>query len=207
MFFVTRHFAMKSIPRNSRRDQTRLRILNKADELFHRVGFYKTTVADIARELEMSPANIYKFFSSKEALVQAVADWNLNQFKAAISEALKEGKTSSAKLKVLATTIYQFHKNKFRSDHEMYRLMVAAHDQQWPCVVEFKAFLRRTLSEIIEEGLDAEEFSHLDASIEAEVLFDSLTWIINPLLMFELKNAQVAKRIDAQIRFFERALT
>jgi hypothetical protein len=63
------------------------------------------------------------------------------------------------------------------------------------------------LSEIIQEGLDTEEFSRLDASIEAEVLFDSLTWIINPLLMFELKNAQVMKRIDAQIRFFERALT
>ena len=198
---------MKSIPKHSRRDQTRLRILNKADELFHRLGFYKTTVADIARELEMSPANIYKFFSSKEALVQAVADWNLSLFKATISEALKEGKTSSAKLKVLAITIYQFHKNKFRSDHEMYRLMVAAHDQQWPCVVEFKAFLRCTLSKIIEEGLDVEEFSHLDTSIEAEVLFDSLTWVINPLLMFELKNAQVTKRIDAQIRFFERALT
>jgi AcrR family transcriptional regulator len=197
---------MKNIPKNSRRDQTRLRILNKADELFHRLGFYKTTVADIARELEMSPANIYKFFLSKDALVQAVADWNLTLFKSAISEALKDGKTSSAKLKVLATTIYQFHKNKFRSDHEMYRLMVAAHDEQWSCVLEFKAFLRRTLAEIIEEGIEAEEFSHLDTSIEAEVLFDNLTWIINPLLMFELKNAQVTKRIDAQIRFFERAL-
>ena len=198
---------MKSMPKNSRRDQTRLRILNKADELFHRLGFYKTTVADIARELEMSPANIYKFFSSKEALVQAVAEWNLSQFQATISEALKNGKTSSAKLKVFATTIYQFHKNKFRSDHEIYRLMVAAHDEQWTCVLEFKAFLRRTLAEIIEEGLEAEEFSHLEASIEAEVLLDSLAWIINPLLMFELKNAQVMKRIDAQIRFFERALT
>ena len=198
---------MKSISRNSRRDQTRLRILHKADELFHRFGFYKTTVADIARELEMSPANIYKFFSSKEALVQAVAEWNLSLFKATIGEALQKGTTLSAKLKVLATTIYQFHKNKFRSDHEMYRLMVAAHDEQWLCVVEFKAFLRRTLSEILEESLDAEEFSHLEVSIEAEVLLDSLTWIINPLLMFELKNAQVMKRIDAQIRFFERALT
>ena len=198
---------MISIPNNSRRDQTRLRILNKADELFHRLGFYKTTVADIARELEMSPANIYKSYASKEALVQAVADWNLSQFKATIGEALKEGKTSSAKLKILATTIYQFHKNKFRSDHEMYRLMVAAHDEQWLCVLEFKAFLRCTLTDIIEEGIEAEEFSHLEASIEAEVLFDSLTWIINPLLMFELKNAQVTKRIDAQIRFFERALT
>jgi hypothetical protein len=66
--------------------------------------------------------------------------------------------------------------------------------------------LRRTLSEIIEEGLDAKEFSHRDACIEAEILFDSLTWIFNRLLMFELKNAQITKRINAQIRFFERAL-
>jgi len=166
MFYITRYF-MRSKSNLAKREATRLRILNKADELFHRLGFYKTTVADIARELKMSPANVYKFFSSKEALVQDVADWNLSLFKATISEALKEEKTSSAKLKVLATTIYQFHKNKFRSDHEMYRLMVAAHDQQWPCVIEFKAFLRRTLSKIIEEGLDAREFSHLDASIEA----------------------------------------
>ncbi len=198
---------MKNIPNNSRRDQTQLRILQKADELFHRLGFYKTTMADIARELEMSPANIYKFFSSKEALVQAVAEWNLGLFQSMIGEALKEGKTSSAKLKLLATTIYQFHKKKFRSDHEMYRLMVTAHDEQWLCVLEFKAFLRCTLADIIEEGIKAKEFSHLEASIEAEVLLDSLTWVISPLLMFELKNAQVTKRIDAQIRFFERALT
>jgi AcrR family transcriptional regulator len=198
---------MTPLPKLSRRDQTRLRILNKADQLFHRFGFYKTTVADIAQELEMSTANIYKFFSSKMALVQAVAEWNLNLFKTAISEALQEGKTPSAKLKLLATTIYRFHKSKFRSDHEMYRLMVAAHDEQWPCVLEFKAFLRRTLAEIIEEGIEAEEFSHLEASIEAEVLLDSLTWITNPLLMFELKNTQVMKKIDAQVRFFERALS
>ncbi len=84
---------------------------------------------------------------------------------------------------------------------------MAAHDEQWLCVLEFKAFLRCTLAEIIEEGVEAKEFSHLETSIEAEVLFDSLAWVINPLLMFELKNAQVMKRIDAQIRFFERALT
>ncbi len=207
MVFLTRHFAMKTFSRNYRRDDTRLRVLNKADELFHRFGFYKTTVADIACELEMSPANIYKFYSSKMALVQAVAEWNLTLFKATITEALKEGKTASAKLKVFAKTIYTFHKNKFGSDHEEYRLILAAHDEQWPCVLEFKAFLRRILAEIIEEGIAAEEFSHLEAMIEADVLMDSLTWITSPILMFELKNAQVMKRIDAQIRFFERALT
>jgi AcrR family transcriptional regulator len=40
----------------------------------------------------VSPANIYKFLSSKEALVQDVADWNLSQFKVTISKALKKEK-------------------------------------------------------------------------------------------------------------------
>jgi AcrR family transcriptional regulator len=59
------------------RDETRERIMVKTDELFRQFGFGKTTVADIATELGMSPANIYKFFSSKEAVIQASADRNL----------------------------------------------------------------------------------------------------------------------------------
>jgi AcrR family transcriptional regulator len=45
--------------------------------LFRQFGFGKTTVADIAAELGMSPANIYKFFSSKEAIIQASCGRNL----------------------------------------------------------------------------------------------------------------------------------
>jgi len=40
------------------RDETRERIMIKADELFRQFGFVKTTVADMAAELGMSPANI-----------------------------------------------------------------------------------------------------------------------------------------------------
>ncbi len=77
MLFITSltsaHFARKRLTR----DETRERIMIKADELFRQFGFVKTTVADIAAELGMSPANIYKFFSSKEAIIQASADRNL----------------------------------------------------------------------------------------------------------------------------------
>ena len=43
-----------------------------AGALFRRVGFTKTTVADIASELSMSPANVYRFFASKNAIVEAI---------------------------------------------------------------------------------------------------------------------------------------
>ena len=40
---------------------TRERILVVAERLFRQIGYQKTTVADIAKELRMSPANVYRF--------------------------------------------------------------------------------------------------------------------------------------------------
>lgn len=56
----------------SKPDDTRARIIETAFALFRRLGFAKTAVADIASELGMSPANIYRFFPSKIAIVQAI---------------------------------------------------------------------------------------------------------------------------------------
>ena len=53
-------------------DDTRARIMETAEALFRRLGFAKTAVADIAAELKMSPANIYRFFESKNAIVEAI---------------------------------------------------------------------------------------------------------------------------------------
>jgi AcrR family transcriptional regulator len=53
-------------------DDTRARIMETAEALFRRLGFAKTAVADIAAELKMSPANVYRFFASKNAIVEAI---------------------------------------------------------------------------------------------------------------------------------------
>jgi len=52
---------------------TRERILVVAERLFRQIGYQKTTVADIAKELRMSPANVYRFFESKKAIHEGVA--------------------------------------------------------------------------------------------------------------------------------------
>ncbi len=47
-------------------------IVYAAERLIRQTGFQKTTVADIARELQMSPANIYRFFASRSEINVAV---------------------------------------------------------------------------------------------------------------------------------------
>src|SRR3954469_20477001 len=46
---------------------TRERILVVAERLFREIGYQKTTVADIAKVLRMSPANVYRFFDPKRS--------------------------------------------------------------------------------------------------------------------------------------------
>ncbi len=79
---------MKVINENGERD-TNLRIVEVAERLFGQIGFQKTTVADIARELHMSPANVYRFFSAKAAINEAVARRLLSEVEVVVEEACK----------------------------------------------------------------------------------------------------------------------
>src|SRR3954452_13892587 len=54
------------------RQENVTRILDCAERLFRHYGYGKTNVADIARELGMSPANIYRFFACKVEIHQDV---------------------------------------------------------------------------------------------------------------------------------------
>src|SRR6266576_1698102 len=51
----------------------REQILVTAERLFREIGYQKTTVADIAKALHMSPANVYRFFDSKRSINSGVA--------------------------------------------------------------------------------------------------------------------------------------
>lgn len=47
-------------------------ILGAALRVFGRIGFHKATMPEIAREAAMSPANLYRYFASRDALIAAL---------------------------------------------------------------------------------------------------------------------------------------
>ncbi len=60
---------------------------------------------DIARELSMSPANVYRFFSSKRAIEEAVAKNVLNEMLAAIIEAARSPGSATQRLRAVLLII------------------------------------------------------------------------------------------------------
>ena len=66
-------------------EEMRARILEVAWELFRQLGA-RTTIADIAEKLGMSSANVYRFYSSKQAVCEAIASNQLGALTASARE-------------------------------------------------------------------------------------------------------------------------
>src|SRR5262245_22736772 len=91
-------------------DDTRARIIDTADLLFRRLGYGKTAVADIAAELGMSPANVYRFFPSKIAIVEAICQRCLSEAEERVWSAARSRGTASERLERTVLEILAYHK-------------------------------------------------------------------------------------------------
>ena len=178
----------------------------KADELFRQFGFGKTTVADIAAELGMSPANIYKFFSSKEAIIQASADRNLVVLAEAVQPHIVASGAALDRIERVLLTVYRHTVDILRNERQVFKLMMVAYEQKWDCVGAFDKFLLETVAKLVKEGMGTGEFKSGDASATARLLFDCLILIRTPHLYQQEGRELNEKRIRGMVRFLGRAL-
>jgi AcrR family transcriptional regulator len=188
------------------REETRERIMLKADELFRQFGFGKTTVADIAAELAMSPANIYKFFSSKEAIIQASADRNLVALTEAVHPHVAASGAALDRIEKVLLTIYRHTTDILRNERQVFKLMIRAYEQKWDCVGAFDKFLLQTLAKLVREGMSTGEFTSGNPLATAHVLFDCLILIRTPHLYQQEGRELNEKRIREMVRFLGRSL-
>lgn len=66
------------------KENRKKQILNASYKCFSRIGFDRSTMRDICREAKLSPGAVYSYFSSKQEIIQALADtsaeWNKKLF-------------------------------------------------------------------------------------------------------------------------------
>src|SRR5215510_788864 len=108
-----------TIPAKVRPDDTRGRIVETAETLFRRLGYAKTTVADIAAELRMSPANVYRFFPSKTAIVQAICQLCLNELDEKVWTIARSKAPASERLERLQLEIFAYHKDNLLEEQKV----------------------------------------------------------------------------------------
>jgi AcrR family transcriptional regulator len=108
--------------RRAKKEDTYQRIVEVAERLYRQFGFEKTTVANIAREMRMSPANVYRFFPSKSGLSEAVC-MNLLRKIEAEAERIAVSRDTAQRIRNLIGTVETTHLKQYMRDRKLYDLI------------------------------------------------------------------------------------
>ena len=163
-------------------DATRERILDAAEALLRRHGLAKTTVVDVARALAMSHANVYRHFTSKTALQDAVAERWLHRVSAPLAEVVARNEPASARLEAWVLALLSVKRRKVLDDPELFATYQAVAQGAREVVRDHVATLQSQVEAIVRDGVVRGEFAipAEDAPAAAEAVLDATARFHHP---------------------------
>ncbi|MFL6823456.1 MAG: TetR/AcrR family transcriptional regulator [Xanthobacteraceae bacterium] len=190
-------------------DDTRARIMDTAEALFRRLGYAKTAVADIAGELKMSPANVYRFFPSKNAIIEAICQRCLGELEDAAWAVARSRGSAAERLERLVLEILAYHKENNLTDQRVNDIVLAAIELSWGAIRAHKEHMRMVLEAVLREGIERGEFERVDPRETSRLMMISLVNFCHPVLVAQYLQDQGDLEADARatIRFLLRAIT
>ena len=181
----------------------RRRIIQTAVRLHREIGYKKTTVADIAHGASMSPSNVYRFFSSRQAIEEAVVADLFEQVCAAAMLAARVGGSALERLRAALRAISQLHDHRQANDSKLNELMGAAVREKWSVTRCHADRIRGVVRTIIVAGQASGEIRPGSSMALACCLLDAMDAYLSPL---PTNAAGVRPTLDEMIDFCARSL-
>lgn len=164
-------------------EETRLRIIDTAEEYFRRVGYAKTAVADIAAALGMSPANVYRFFPSKDAIRDAICHKLLEQERMMIEEIIASEEPAATRLEKIILGVHRYNRTQFVQEKRLHDMVEVAMAENWEAIQAHCDKIKAYYATVIVAGIASGEFAALDPVTTAESVFMLCMSLCHPTLV------------------------
>jgi AcrR family transcriptional regulator len=188
----------------SKKDNRKL-IVEVAERLFQQIGFQKTTVADIARELHMSPANIYRFIATKSEINEAVCVSLLGKVEVEAQKIAASRSGASERICNLIGAFESAHHQRYMFDRKLHDLIDAAITENWAIMRRHNERMAAILEQIIASGMASGEFPLGDATLAARLVSLACLRFSHPRLIVEFEQ-EPEPTLDQMIGFCLTAL-
>ena len=188
---------------------TRAEIIVHARLVLDQFGLGKTNMVDIAAQMATSPANIYRFFPSKSALMEAVANELLDELVHSIEESLRIQLPGWSQIAEAVRIIALFHWDLLRNNRAAQTISTldSGRPAKRPAAADrFLAQIRTMFCRILEEGVEAGRFRALDPEITALSLIDGLTFAYDLNMMPQITREEYSQRVDALLDLLFRGI-
>jgi len=177
------------------------KILDAAEVRFRSYGYGKTTMAEIAGDLDMSTANLYRYYENKLAIGSAMAGRCFCQRKEVLKEVVdREDLTSSECLEVFILEMLNLMHGQFNDEPKLAELVNVMIEKR-PDLIQGKIQSDMNLiQQILQKGNDGGEFNVNDVEEAAAYVFSATVQFSSPFFMrmFPLEELQrLAKGVVA----------
>ena len=178
----------------------RERILGTAERLFREIGYQKTTVADIAKTLRMSPANVYRFFDSKKSITAGVARRLMGDVEQALQVIVRKPDGATVRLRQLFETMHRINLERYAGDSKMHEMVAVAMEENWDVCQKHIDCLIGVTAEVIGDGVASGEFYTPDIGGAALCVLTAMLRFIHPQFIAEFADKPTAT-LDQMIDF------
>jgi AcrR family transcriptional regulator len=179
---------------------TRERILVVAERLFRQIGYQKTTVADIAKELRMSPANVYRFFDSKKSIHEGVARTMMGGVEEAAQAIAAQDGPAATRLRELMKTVHRMNTERYVGDSKLHEMVEIAMEEDWDVCVNHMLLITETIGSVIAQGAATGEFEVADVPLAAMCACTGMMRFFHPQMIAQCAN-KPGPSIDEMIDF------
>jgi AcrR family transcriptional regulator len=185
------------------------RLLAIAADRLRRLGPKQVTVVAVAEEAGMTHANVYRYFPSKAALVDAVAGRWLKALEATLAVVADAPDPADDKLERLIQALARAHRNLLVEDRHLFDVYCTATETSRALIRKHRNRLRHLIERVVDEGIATGKFEPRDRERALAFVGDATFRFTNPIaarLDSEIPRDILDQRLAATIRVILRAL-
>lgn len=178
-------------------------ILDAAEARFRTYGFGKTTMAEIASDIDMSTANLYRYFENKVAIGSAMAGRCICDRETILKEVVsRDGITESERLKIFILEMLNYGHSQISNEPKISELIEVIVKKRPDLVQSQVESEKEFIITILQQGCDREEFdienvTEIASYVQAAIVKFSSPFFINMFPFEELE--RLAKGVVALI--------
>ncbi|MBV1702754.1 MAG: TetR/AcrR family transcriptional regulator [Hyphomicrobiales bacterium] len=185
------------------------RILAAATQHVRDHGLHRLAIVHLASELGMSHANIYRYFASKEALIDALTTQWLKPLEAQLHIIGDGPDPAYDKLERLLISLHQAYREKLDSDALIFTLFAEAVSTNREATRRHRLRVQSEIQRVVDEGLASGLFAIGDQRRALALVYDVMHRFIHPICLQmdrDTSRPAINARMDRVIKLLLRAL-
>lgn len=139
------------------------------------------TVVGVAQEAGMTHANVYRYFPSKAALIDALAGQWLKRLETAIADIADAPDPADDKLERLIQAWAQMQRDLLRDDRHLFDVYCSATEASRALIRKHRARMRQLIERVVDEGSITAKFDPRDRERALSFISDAVYRFINPI--------------------------